>query len=385
MLEEIARPKVNVVEGADGLAGSPSMSHGMHRRSFLQACGLAALPLRPARAQPAQPVRIASFTPLQTFDPLLGFSADAYIMRAVFPPLLRIAQRTPAPAGGCEPFAATASALLSDQRTNKHFIDLRAEPQRVWADGTRNGSREIARGIERARQRPPLAQRDGLRNIAAVEVMDDLLCRLHLGRKDATIFKELLAREWATPLTESGRRALEARKILDYKAALGPYQFAEPFLPGEVVTLKANPYWARKSPGIPVFSIRRYPSLEVALAHLRAGQVDLVPLADGQIVGRLGDDSTFRGSLAELHSMPVESVTYVAMDTGGGATQRTAARFAVRAALDPTAVAERVFGKVGAEPTSDFIPRSLVVEFEPCPALERPRDRESGSRGSGIP
>src|SRR4051812_18478625 len=113
MLEEIARSKVNVVEGADGLAGSLSMSHRMHRRSFLQACGLAAaFSARPACAQPERVVRTATSTPLQPSDPLRGSLPDAYTTRAVSPPLLRITQRSPDPIAGCEPFAATASALM---------------------------------------------------------------------------------------------------------------------------------------------------------------------------------------------------------------------------------------------------------------------------------
>ena len=123
MLEEITRPKVNVVEGADGLAGSPSMSHGMHRRSFLQACGLAALrlprPPCPRAAGAARPDReLHALADLRPAARLLG--------RCV-----HHARRVPAAAADCATNSRSCRGLRAVRR-DRIGSPLRSKDQQAF-------------------------------------------------------------------------------------------------------------------------------------------------------------------------------------------------------------------------------------------------------------
>jgi ABC-type transport system substrate-binding protein len=265
-----------------------------------------------AGAQSGRTVRVATWTPLSAFDPLGPFT-EAFIMRAVYPPLTRVTRKTGNPLDGWEPFAATPSKVSHDGQRN--YIDIKAEPELTWSGGRRNTIKDIARGIERAKQRPPLDYKAAFDNIAGLQVQDERTCRAYLNAPDTRLYKEVFARTWTTPLTETGRDALEKRDR-SHSEALGPYVFGEPFTPGYVVTLKANPAWKRKPGSIETFTIYRPPSPDAAIAAFRAGDFDLVLLPSGRILASGKQIAEEYGVLAEAQVQALDSVTYVAIELG---------------------------------------------------------------------
>lgn len=324
----------------------------MRRRDFLKGCTSGAIvgawPYR-AAAQGPPPLRVASFSALTSFDPAF-YRADSFIMRAVFPPLTRVTRQATDPLVGWEGFAATPSPFKEEG--SRHFVELTAEPDRIWSNGDPNTIADIVRGLERARK-------SLLKGVAAIEVRDKRSCRVYFDRRDLRLYKEAFARPPTTPLTDAAESALGGHAR--YEHALGPYRFVDPFQPGDVVTLAANPYWTSPRPAVPMVTVRRYDDVNSALAHFQAGRLDLIFLPGGRTRGRdifkeLGIDT------AEIRSAALSSVTYIGMNVTEGPTRDLRVREAIRAAISTTAVTTTVFGERGARATSDMLPATFLPE-----------------------
>ena len=124
----------------------------LFRRDFLRNASAAVLApavllrAQTATAQSGRTVRVGVVSPLSAFDPI-RFS-EAFIMRAVFPPLTRITTRTGDPLLGWEPYAGTPSRKpVGKPALYRHYADAHTHlaPARATILMT-------VRGIERARQ-----------------------------------------------------------------------------------------------------------------------------------------------------------------------------------------------------------------------------------------
>ncbi|RTL71623.1 MAG: ABC transporter substrate-binding protein [Hyphomicrobiales bacterium] len=348
----------------------------MRRRDFLKGCTcgpiVGAWPYQAAAQGP--PLRMASFSSLTSFDPAF-YRADSFIMRAVFPPLTRVTRQATDPLIGWEAYAATPSPFKEEG--SRQFVELTAEPDRKWSNGNPNTIADIVRGLERARKTL-------LKGVSTIEVRDNRSCRLYFDRRDLSLYKEAFARPPTTPLTDAAESALG--RHARYEHALGPYRFVDPFQPGDVVTLAANPHWASPRPAVTMITVRRYDDVNSALAHFQAGQLDLVVLPGGRIRGRdifreLGIDT------AEVRSTPLSSVTYIGMNVNDGPTSDQRVREAIRAAISTTAVTSALFGERGARATSEMLPAALLPEpVSPdrwhAPTRVRNLLAEAGFRGS---
>jgi Bacterial extracellular solute-binding proteins, family 5 Middle len=335
----------------------------LFRRDFLRNASAAVLApavllrAQTATAQSGRTVRIGVVSPLNAFDPI-RFS-EAFIMRAVFPPLTRITTRTGDPLSGWEPYAGTPTQKLGWQASTP-YIDITPTPTRVWHQGQSHTLDDIMRGIERARQR-----------LRAIDIVDNIkkltiesgACRVYLHNPDTRPYKEIFARSWTSPLSTDLEAALvnPPDQIPKFSRTLGPYVFADPCIPGDVITLKANPAWKQRGAGVDVFSIRRYPTVRLLTAAFSAHAADLVFLPSDRIQADESVGPAEFQALATVEKDITSAVSYVAIESGTGVTADPRVRQAFRAGIDPAKVAEVAYG-THAEPTSDILPAGFLKE-----------------------
>jgi peptide/nickel transport system substrate-binding protein len=315
-----------------------------------------------ARAAPGDtPIKIASFQRMRDFDPLGPYPADfdTYLFRAVFPPLVRIVKASNDPLAGWEPFAATPSVVQNSQ--NRTYIDIAVAPGRQWSDGSNYSAAEIKRGMERAKRALVGTNASLVADIDSIEILDDIHCRVKLKRPTERLYKELFSRTWASPLTDIAEQSLQAHSYPSKgPPALGPYHLVAPFTPGAIAVMQANTQWTPQ-PAIKTFIIKHMDDVDIAIAAFKAGDVDLVPLPSGRVLARKADIAAQFGDLAQVTLTSIDDVTYVAMDTTGGATSDQTVRQAARAAINTADVARDAFGADGIAPTSDLLPRAFAV------------------------
>jgi len=161
--------------------------------------------------------------------------------------------------------------------------EFKLRPGLKFHDGAPLTAHDVKFSIERAPNVPgaPSTYSRNLRNVDAVEVVDDLTLRVRTKRPGL-----LLPANLAQIAIVDRRIGMDAttQSFATGKSAngTGPYRFVE-FVPGERVVLEANPAWADGKPRWDRVTMRLLRSPAARLAALLTGAVDVindVPPAD---------------------------------------------------------------------------------------------------------
>lgn len=279
----------------------------------------------PGAAQTARPLTIALPANVNTLDPHMSATVgtDLSLLSEIYPGLL-----TRGPDLKLQPDLATSWEMLND--TTWRF---KLKPGAVFADGEKLDAAAVKWNIDRVLDPKVAARiRSWFESVKKVKVVDDTTVDIVTKSPFPALADQLSMFLLLPPSWASSHNPAQATM------AGGPYQMVEN-VPGDHITLEANPkYWGSK-PEFPRVIFRTIPEVSSRIAALEAGEVDLItgiPVSEIAGINAAGS--------AHADSIPSTRSAFLKLNLSKKPIDSKALRQALNYGVDKQGIDDAIFG-----------------------------------------
>ncbi len=204
--------------------------------------------------------------------------------------------------------AASVPCLAVSYKSISPLVwEFNLRPNVKFTNGEPFNAASVKWSLETQRDDPKVTSRSWLATIKEVEVVSDLIVRIHTTRPDPELINELTWSGEQMPL-KYGKDEYNGKMITE-PVGTGPYRLVE-WKKDVRIVLESNPNWWGPKPDVRRVEIRPLPDPSTRAAALLSGEVDLIDNPNPEDIPRL---KATRGLAVEI--TPSQRVVYLFMDS----------------------------------------------------------------------